>query len=247
MTIVEFLFPVKSFSLRDISIAALYFEKHFNGKEALTVDELRSSLEKGRIPKAKKVNIADVLSKGSPYVHTAGDKGKAFLWAITETGENHVRKILKIPESSIDKINDTTILQTLASSISNPIISDYIFESLNCLSIGALRASVVFLWTGSIRSLQESMLSKGVANVNIALQKHDPKSRNVKTVDDFAYIKDSIAILAAQDLGIIDKNQRTTLEEALNLRNRCGHPSKYKPGEKKVSSFIEDIINVLFK
>jgi hypothetical protein len=36
------------------------------------------------------------------------------------------------------------------------------------------------------------------------------------------------------------------LEEALNLRNRCGHPTKYRPGEKKVSSFIEDVAGIVF-
>ena len=29
-------------------------------------------------------------------------------------------------------------------------------------------------------------------------------------------------------------------------RNRCGHPGKYKPGVKQVSSFIEDIISIVF-
>ena len=49
------------------------------------------------------------------------------------------------------------------------------------------------------------------------------------------------------DLGEFDKNEKDTIEEALNLRNRCGHPGKYRPGIKKASSFIEDIISVVFK
>jgi hypothetical protein len=53
-------------------------------------------------------------------------------------------------------------------------------------------------------------------------------------------------LLAAKDLGQLDKNQKDTLEEALDLRNRCGHPGKYKPGVKKVSSYIEDIVSIVF-
>jgi len=79
-----------------------------------------------------------------------------------------------------------------------------------------------------------------------ALHKHDPKARPVHQLDDFAYIKDALALLAARDLGLLDKNQKDTLEDALGLRNRCGHPSKYKPGVKKVSSYIEDIVSVVF-
>jgi hypothetical protein len=53
-------------------------------------------------------------------------------------------------------------------------------------------------------------------------------------------------LLAAKELGILDKPQKDTLEEALNLRNRCGHPGKYRPGIKKASSFIEDTISIVF-
>jgi len=82
--------------------------------------------------------------------------------------------------------------------------------------------------------------------LNAAILKHDPKARKVTKLDHFAYIKDSVALLAAQDLGIFDKSEKDTLEEALDLRNRCGHPAKYQPGVKKVSSFIEDLISTVF-
>jgi hypothetical protein len=44
----------------------------------------------------------------------------------------------------------------------------------------------------------------------------------------------------------VDKAEKTTLSEALDLRNRCGHPSRYH-GVKKVSSFLEDVIGIVFK
>jgi hypothetical protein len=52
--------------------------------------------------------------------------------------------------------------------------------------------------------------------------------------------------MALQDLALIDKGEKATLEEALNLRNRCGHPTRYKPGVKKASSFIEDVVGIVF-
>ena len=83
--------------------------------------------------------------------------------------------------------------------------------------------------------------------MSAALQRHDPKARNVSSLDHFAYIKDKTMLLGAQELGVIDKNEKDTLEEALNLRNRSGHPSKYKPGIKKASSFIEDVVSIVFE
>src|SRR5437763_877949 len=114
MTIVEFLHPVISLPHRDICLAALYYERRYNQKESLTVEEIRASLEKGRIPRAKKLNIADALSKASPFVQTAGVKGKAFLWAITGTGEDHVRKLLGLSDREVEKVFDISALQSLA-------------------------------------------------------------------------------------------------------------------------------------
>jgi hypothetical protein len=36
------------------------------------------------------------------------------------------------------------------------------------------------------------------------------------------------------------------MQQALDLRNQCGHPSNYRPGHKKVSAFIEDLIGIVF-
>jgi hypothetical protein len=36
------------------------------------------------------------------------------------------------------------------------------------------------------------------------------------------------------------------LEHGLDLGNACGHASKYTPGGKKVSSFIEDVVGIVF-
>jgi hypothetical protein len=90
------------------------------------------------------------------------------------------------------------------------------------------------------------MANKGPGNVFAAIQKHDPKARSFSGIDDFAYIKENVQLLAAQTLGMFDKNQRSVLQDALDLRNKCAHPGKYSPGEKKVSAFVEDIVKVVF-
>ena len=132
------------------------------------------------------------------------------------------------------------------NGIDSQEVRAYIEEAIKCLQVDALRASVVFLWTGAIKVVQQGVLSIGISQLNSALLKYDQKSRHVSKVDDFAYVKDKTTLLAAQELGRLDKGQRETLEEALNLRNRCGHPTKYRPGIKKVSSFIEDVTGIVF-
>ena len=63
---------------------------------------------------------------------------------------------------------------------------------------------------------ESQVILEGVANVNAAITPHDPKARQVKKQDDFQYIKDKVFLLAAEGVGVLDKAERTTLEDALD-------------------------------
>ena len=246
MTIVEFLHPLKGGGIRDFCLAALYFSERYSGAREVTVEELRALLKRARVPRAANLNLADVLAKSAPYVDTAGKRSRSFLWTLTTAGREHVRSLLGFPEPEVEIEHGVASLEAMLSSISDKEVADYLAEAIKCLSVGALRAAVVFLWAGAVRQIQQDCMSCGAANVDAAVQKHDPKARKIRKLDDLAYVKESVLLLAAQDVGLFDKNQRTTLTDALNLRNRSGHPGKYKPGPKKVSSFIEDLVSILF-
>jgi hypothetical protein len=88
-------------------------------------------------------------------------------------------------------------------------------------------------------------MTKGDAAVTAAIQRQDQKARAIKKVDDFAYVKERMFLDALLDLGIVDKSQKDTLVDALNLRNRCGHPTKTRPGVK-AKSFIEDVVGIVW-
>lgn len=165
---------------------------------------------------------------------------------MTTSGERHIRERLNLPAAGTEIEHDVATLEGLAAKVGDPVVRDYILEAIKCLSVGALRAAIVFLWTGAIRTLQEESFTKHYAKLNVAIAKHDPKARPVNKLEDFAYIRDATALLAFQELGILDKGEKTTLGEALDLRNRSGHPTNYKPGVKKTSSFIEDVVGIVF-
>lgn len=246
ISLVEFLAPVKDRPHRDKVLTVLYYREHYGKAESLTVEEIRISLGQARVRGWKRINVADVLSKSGHLVDTAEVRGSKRLWHLTPSGEAHVRSLLDLPATQLEIEHDVSTLSTRAAKISDSTIRSYVDEAIKCLRAGALRASVVFLWTGAIRTLQEVLLRTQSASLNASIQKHDPKARVVRGLDDFSYIKDSVTLLAAQELGVLDKGQKQTLEEALNLRNRCGHPTRYAPGEKKVASFVEDLITIVF-
>src|SRR5262249_16660730 len=152
--------------------------------------QIKQALIQCRVPNAKHINVADVLSKSGDLVDAAGLFGNARLWRLTGVGEAHVRKLLGLPESEPEIEHDVSSLKKLVARITDPVIKGLIEESVTCLQVGALRAGVVFLWAGAVRTLQEEALSKGIPQVNAAVQVHDPKARQIKTVDDFQYLKD---------------------------------------------------------
>lgn len=246
MTLVEFIAPLSKKTHQDRILVVLYYRERYEQKTALSVDEIRQGLKNARSKGWAKVNVADVLSKSGALVDTGRLQGKRRLWNLTDSGREHVRMLLGLPEADVEIEHDVGTLENLVTKITDPDVRDYLDEALKCLQVGALRACTVFVWAAAIRTIQTSLIAKGTTALSAAIQKHDPKARPVNTLDDFAHIKDATSLLAAKDLGVLDKNEKDTLTEALNLRNRCGHPGKYRPGVKKVSAFVEDITSIVF-
>jgi hypothetical protein len=224
----------------------MYYAARHEGSDLISTDQIRDMLLRARVSGARNLNIASVLAQAGEIVESPGKSGGLRVWRLTGTGLRYVRDILGIPEQVAEIENDVQTLSELALTIRDLDVREYVLEAIECLRFGALRAAVVFLWIGAARDLQRQVIARPARLVNAALTKHDPKSRAVRTLDDFANVKESILLLVAQELGILDKGQRQMVEQALDLRNKCGHPGKYKPGTKKVSAFIEDVVSILF-
>lgn len=246
MTLVEFLAPLKSASHRERVLAVMYYRHRYDGIDSLSAEQIKDGLERARAPNWRGVNASDVLAKSGELVDATGRHGAALLWKLTQSGEKHVREKLGLPAADPEVEHDVGSLEAIAAKVRDADVRAYVEEAITCLKVDALRACVVFLWVGAVRRIHAEMLTYGEAPLNAALQKHDPKAHKVTKLDHFAYIQDKVTLLAAQELGIFDKSEKDTLQEALDLRNRCGHPAKYKPGVKKVSSLIEDLITTVF-
>jgi hypothetical protein len=155
--------------------------------------------------------------------------------------------------SPLDIITSSEYLESVDSQlISNtlPRVTDedereYFIEAETCLRAGALRSCVIILWLAAMRNIQKRILPLK-KQFNIEEKKYDQRARDVDDIDDFAYLKDKNVILAAQAMSIFSKPQKDTLEECLNLRNRCGHPGNYAPQKQRLLGYIEDIIQMLY-
>jgi hypothetical protein len=93
MTLVEFLHPLKGSSLRNLCLAAMYFQQRYEGSDSITVEGLRALLKRARVPRSDQLNLADTLSKSAPYVTIQGKERNRFLWSLTSTGQESIRQL----------------------------------------------------------------------------------------------------------------------------------------------------------
>lgn len=246
MTVTEFLYPLRS-APRTIQVqASLYFAKFYVGKPTLAPSEIKAYLVSARVPGARGVNVSQALANSGPAAHRPDGTG----WELTNTGEQDLERRYGVarprPDGGLSATDgDIAELRALAGRVPDAATQDYVEEAVVCLEAGARRAAVVFLWSGAIPTLRDMLWQCGVSPIEQALHTHNPKAKFRKK-SDFEGVKDADLLQVAHDLSIIDKSEKKRLSEALDLRNDCGHPVKYRPGEKKVASFIEDVVGILW-
>jgi len=247
VTLVEFLHPIRTGKQRDLVLAVLYYNKHFKNVTGTTAAEIKTALVQSKIPKAKSMNVNSVLNNAAPYVHApAGRESGAFVFELTDSGEKYVSERMEITEPAPIMQQDISTLQSLIEEVEDETVRGFIEEAILCLRAEARRAAIVLLWSGAIRTLHEEALTKGEKALNDALTAQYSKARHVKRIEDFAWINDRTFLDACPDMSVLDKGQKDMLVQALDLRNKCGHPTKYRPREIKARSFIEDVVGIVF-
>lgn len=215
-------------------------------KTALTVHDTRRGLQSARAKGRAKVNVADALNKNRRLVDTCGLQVRKRLRSLTESGRDHVRILLGLPKADLEVEHNIGTLENVVANITDAEGRDYLEEGLKSLQVGALGPCTAFVRAAAIRTIQADIMTKGAELVTSALEGHDPKLRPVQGLDDFAHVKDRTTLLAGKQLGILDKNEKGALTEALDLLNRCGHSCKYRPVAKAAAAFVADITSIVF-
>lgn len=145
--------------------------------------------------------------------------------------------------------DDFKDLEHLIFELDNESEIHYLIEGVTCFRNGAIRAGVIFIWSAAINNIRTKIIeSYEIKKINQELISIDPKSKQIKNIESFEFVKDSTLLLLAEKLGLHDKFQKMELTNfCLSLRNKCGHPSNYTPEIQKVKAFVEDVINMVYK
>jgi hypothetical protein len=128
---------------------------------------------------------------------------------------------------------------------------DFLKETIDCFESGANRATIIMAWILAMSSMFSYILNNKLPDFNAALAQNTDKSIKVKTItqrDDFAEIKESKFIELCRIAKIISNDVRKILDQKLDIRNSCAHPSGIKINKTKVIDFVEDLVdNVVLK
>lgn len=244
-TLMELLAKLESPTRRQICLICLYHRK-IQGIDSCTASDIRYSLSSARIMGSPQWNITDILRKSGQYIDRSLTNN-VNQWVLTKTGTYYVESLLGIKNESVEIRESRASLSKVLLSVTDEVARDYLNEALRCFEFGCLRATVVFAWSGAIRTLQEKALANYSQHLETCFRKHEPKAGKIGSLEDFARYRDTIQLLAFRDLGIIDKSEWRALQHGLDLRNDFGHPSKLRPGSNQVAAFLESIISVAFR
>lgn len=138
-----------------------------------------------------------------------------------------------------------------AAASAPPEYQDYLDEAVECYEGGMYRAAVLMVWSACIQHLFSVIQDhrggiKAMESANRARfgkgEPPPPSYKKISKTDDLLYFKEANVLLLAEDAGLINRNARDLLDEKLKLRNRCGHPTRYKPGREETVIFIESLI-----
>lgn len=104
------------------------------------------------------------------------------------------------------------------------------------------------VWSATVEHIYAAIDDRptGIRAIESANKARFGASRGYRVIskkNDLLYINDSNFFQLCEDAGVFNKNARALLAEALNTRNRCGHPTGFVVGREEVVVFIERLIN----
>jgi hypothetical protein len=250
LSLCNFVKASQATSYIDIALIIIYYKEKMEYVECFFSSDLNLWFNEARV--SSPANFSDIISKSITRHFLIPEKSSPKRYRLSQRGIDYIEKTLEINKSPKKNSEETSILKDISESLYNSLVTipdlderGYIQEALTCLSqsIKAYRASILMGWAGAIYHLRKKVEKDGFDKFYREYGKLFPsKTKSISNIDDFEHIKEKDFLLVIEKMGIIDKAIRTQLENCLNLRNDCGHPTQVKPKIHKVRSFFEDII-----
>lgn len=166
--------------------------------------------------------------------------------------QRHMREALSKKlgaETTTSQISST--LRSLEHKVPAGGAKEFLAETLDCYEVRANRATIVMAWILAVNHLFDYIIKHRLIEFNAVLAKNADKRVKVSIItqrDDFSDIPEGKFIELCRSAKIISNDVRKILDQKLDIRNSCAHPSGVKINRTKVIDFVEDLVeNVVLK
>ena len=212
-----------------------------NGGAMVPTQKIRETAITAGVKGAKKFNFA---------ARFASAKERVFLtprgWELTDQGRQYVAELSAGVITVSPAAKEAQSLRALIPTLPNHHVRAFVTEAIVCAEQSLFRAAVVLSWTGAVALLYDSVIANHLSAFNAEATKRNAKWKPAKTADDLTRMQEYDFLQVISSLSLIGRNVKQELEQALILRNACGHPNSYKLGSNKVAAHLESLTLAVF-
>lgn len=192
-----------------------------------------------RIP--KNANPSAVLSRS---------KGFAILvkggWEILEPGKTHLQN-LGINSSSLAVKQVAISLRSHLDNIQNPTTRAFTEEAIGCYEAKFYRSAIVMSWIAAVDVLHREVVKNHLNQFNAQAKAVNAKWKDAVNEDGLGRMGEEDFLNRCAAIGVLGKNQKEQLIQALKLRNGCGHPNSLRVGENNTAAHLETLLMNVFE
>lgn len=145
-------------------------------------------------------------------------------------------------------VKTTTLLDGLATRVTDPAQVTFLAETLTCFKNEAYRAAIVMAWNLAFSDVLDRILTLHLAAFNAQRAKAFAKMTEVTKRSDFEDYQESRVIEIARGAGILSASSQKILKEKLDKRNTAAHPSVVVVNSVTAEEVIHDLVeNIILR
>lgn len=188
-----------------------------------------------------KWNVSDILSRK-----------KGFSLQVLGGHEIAEKGLVRLRELGLDSISPAALqvaidLRRHLARIKDNDTRAFVEEAIKCYEARLYRSAVVMSWLAAMDVLKKEVATNHLAAFNAEAKKINIKWKEAKNADDVGVMNEGEFLNRIMGISMIGKNRKQQLENALGLRNGCGHPNSLKVGQNQAAAHIECLLQNVFE
>lgn len=188
-----------------------------------------------------KWNISDIFSRGKGATLQVFGK-----YELSEKGKARLLE-LGIQSMSPAAVQVAVDLRKHLSNVIDADTRSFVEEAIKCYEARLFRSAIVMSWLAAVDVLEKEVVANHLSPFNAEARRVNPKWKDASNADEIGLMNESDFLNRLMAISIIGKNRKQRLEQALNLRNGCGHPNSLKVGQNEVAAHVEALLQNVFE